>query len=251
MGKLLNLPIEASQHAADIDRMTILTHWLMLVLFVGWGIYFIYVLFRFRAGRNPRANYQGVKSHTSSYIEIGVAVTEAVLLIAFAIPAWASRVNQFPSEQDATTVRVTGKQFEWHVQYPGADGRFGRRDIKLITPGNPLGVDRSDPAAKDDLTTINQLNLPVNKPVLVHLSTQDVIHSFGLLEMRVKQDAIPGAEIPVWFVPTRVGQYEIACSQLCGLGHYRMRGFVSIQTAEDFQKWQQEEMAALAEQTGN
>jgi cytochrome c oxidase subunit 2 len=226
--------------------MTILTHWLMLFLFVGWGIFFIYVLFRFRAARNPRADYQGVTSHTSSYLEIGVAIVEAVLLIAFAIPAWASRVNQFPTEQDATVVRVTAKQFEWHSHYPGQDGRFGRRDIKLITPGNPLGIDRNDEAAKDDLTTINQLNLPVDKPVLVHLSTQDVIHSFGLLEMRVKQDAIPGAEIPVWFVPTRVGNYEIACSQLCGLGHYRMRGFVSIQTADDFQKWQQEELKAMA-----
>jgi cytochrome c oxidase subunit 2 len=251
MGEFLNLPIEASAHAAEIDRMTVLTHWLMLFLFVGWGFYFIYVLFRFRAGRNPRADYQGVRSHTSSYLEIGVAVVEAVLLIAFAIPAWASRVNEFPREEEATTVRVTGKQFEWLAHYPGADKRFGRRDIKLITPGNPIGLDRSDPAAKDDIATINQLNLPVNKPVLVHLSTLDVIHSFGLLEMRVKQDAIPGAEIPVWFVPTRVGEYEIACSQLCGLGHYRMRGFMSIQTDEDFRKWQQEELAALAEQTGN
>src|SRR5207249_2959964 len=75
------------------------------------------------------------------------------------------------------------------------------------------------------------------RPVLVHLSSKDVIHSFGLYEMRVKQDAIPGMQIPVWFVPTRLGEYEIACSQLCGLGHFRMRGFVTVQTADDFQKW--------------
>src|SRR5205814_2035160 len=83
-----------------------------------------------------------------------------------------------------------------------------------------------DPDAKDDITTINQLTLPVNRPVLVHLSTKDVIHSFGLYEMRVKQDVIPGLDTPVWFIPNRIGDYEIACSQLCGLGHYRMRGFV-------------------------
>jgi cytochrome c oxidase subunit 2 len=87
------------------------------------------------------------------------------------------------------------------------------------------------------VTTINQLNLPVDRPVLVRLSSKDVIHSFGLYEMRVKQDAIPGMQIPVWFVPTRPGEYEIACSQLCGLGHFRMRGFVTVQTAEDFSKW--------------
>ena len=100
-----------------------------------------------------------------------------------------------------------------------------------------LGLDRMDPNAKDDIATINQLNLPVDRPVLVHLMSKDVIHSFGLFEMRVKQDAIPGMTIPVWFIPNRVGQYEIACSQLCGLGHYRMRGFVVVQSAAEFKTW--------------
>ena len=106
-----------------------------------------------------------------------------------------------------------------------------------MSADNPLGLDRSDPDGKDDITTINQLNLPVDRPILVHLSSKDVIHSFGLYEMRVKQDAVPGLDIPVWFVPTRVGEYEIACSQLCGLGHFRMRGFVTVQSAADFSKW--------------
>jgi cytochrome c oxidase subunit 2 len=140
-------------------------------------------------------------------------------------------------------VRVVAKQFEWHIQYPGPDGMFGRTTLDLITPTNAIGLDRSDPVAVDDLVTINQLNLPVDTPVLVHLSTQDVIHSFGISSMRVKQDAIPGQEIPVWFVPTTTGNFEINCSQLCGLGHYRMRGFVTIQTEAEFQAWFQEEMA--------
>src|SRR5262249_38461661 len=126
---------------------------------------------------------------------------------------------------------------------------FGRTDITKVSPDNPLGLDRTDPAAKDDITTINQLNLPVDRPVLVHLSTKDVIHSFGLFEMRVKQDAVPGMSIPVWFIPNvttadmRVKlnkpdfEYEITCSQLCGLGHFRMRGFVTIQTAAEFAVW--------------
>src|SRR4029079_647046 len=112
-----------------------------------------------------------------------------------------------------------------------------RTDIKLVSADNPIGLDRSDPNAKDDITTINQLNQPVDRPVLVHLSSKDVIHSFGLYEMRVKQDAIPGMNIPVWFIPNRVGEYEIACCQLCGLGHCRMRGFITIQSAADYQKW--------------
>jgi cytochrome c oxidase subunit 2 len=246
MRDLLGLPVEASAHAAQIDQMTTLTHWLMALLFVGWGIFFIYVLFRFRAKRNPVADYAGVRSYKSNYLEIGVAVIEAVLLVGFAIPAWAARVNTFPPESESTVIRVTGKQFEWHAHYPGPDGRFGSRDIKLITPGNPLGLDRSDPFAKDDVTSINLVNMPVGKQVLIHLTSQDVIHSLGILEMRVKQDAIPGIEIPVWFVPTRVGAYEIACSQLCGLGHYRMRSSVNVMSQGDFDKWMQEEMAALA-----
>jgi cytochrome c oxidase subunit 2 len=237
MQQLLGLPVEASSHAAQIDYMIVMVHWLMAVLFVGWGAFFVYVLVRFRRGANPRASYSGAKGKFAKSTEIAVAIIEVVLLIFYAIPAWATRVGQFPTEQEAFVVRVVGEQFAWNVRYPGKDGKFGRTDVKLVSADNPLGLDRSDPDGKDDITTINQLNLPVDRPILVHLSSKDVIHSFGLYEMRVKQDAVPGLDIPVWFVPTRVGEYEIACSQLCGLGHFRMRGFVTVQSAADFSKW--------------
>tara|TARA_B100002049_G_scaffold229501_1_gene205302 strand:- start:236 stop:982 length:747 start_codon:yes stop_codon:yes gene_type:complete len=243
MQELLGLPPQASAHAADVDQLIVLVHWIMAILFVGWGAFFLYTLVRFRQSRNAKADYVGVKSHNSSYLEIAVAVIEAVLLIGFAIPAWATRVGDPPADRPPTVVRVVAKQFEWHIQYPGADGMFGRTTNDLISPTNAIGLDRSDPSAVDDLYTINQLNLPVDTPVLVHLSTQDVIHSFGISSMRVKQDAIPGQEIPVWFEPTMTGDFEINCSQLCGLGHYRMRGFVKIQTETEFQAWFQEEMA--------
>jgi cytochrome c oxidase subunit 2 len=165
-----------------------------------------------------------------------------------------------PSESESLVVRVTAEQFAWNVHYAGPDGRFGRTDIKLIdVQSNPLGLDRSDPAAKDDVTTLNQLYLPVNKPIIVRLRSKDVIHSFGVPELRVKQDAIPGLTIPIWFVPTvttaemrtRTGnaefQYEIACAQLCGLGHSAMRGFVTIQSPEEFQKWLDEKVKEQAE----
>ena len=243
MQELLGLPPQASAHAADVDHLIVLVHWIMAILFVGWGAFFLYTLVRFRQSRNAKADYVGVKSHNSSYLEIAVAVIEAVLLIGFAIPAWATRVGDPPADRPPTLVRVVAKQFEWHIQYPGADGMFGRTTNDLISPTNAIGLDRSDPSAVDDLYTINQLNIPVDTPVLVHLSTQDVIHSFGISSMRVKQDAIPGQEIPVWFEPTMTGDFEINCSQLCGLGHYRMRGFVKIQTQTEFQAWFQEEMA--------
>jgi len=205
------------------------------VLFSGWGVFFVFVLVRFRKGANPKANYVGAKGKISKGLEVGVVVVEAVLLLFYAIPAWATRVRSLPAESEATVVRVVAEQFAWNVHYPGPDGLFGRTEITLVTADNPLGLDRMDPNAKDDIATINQLNLPVDRPVLVHLMSKDVIHSFGLFEMRVKQDAIPGMTIPVWFIPNRVGQYEIACSQLCGLGHYRMRGFV--QSAAEFKTW--------------
>jgi len=231
------MPIQASTHAAEIDQMTILVHWLMLVMFVGWGAFFVFVLFRFRRGANPTADYAGAKGKFAKSTEIAVAIVEVVLLVGYAIPSWAIRVKAFPAEDQAVVVRVVGTQFAWNIQYPGPDGKFGRTDIKLVGSDNPLGLDRSDPAAKDDITTINQLNLPVDRPVLVRLSSMDVIHSFGVYEMRVKQDAIPGIQIPVWFIPNRTGEYEIACSQLCGLGHFRMRGFLTIQSDAAYRKW--------------
>jgi len=243
----LGMPVQASTHAAELDQMTALVHWLMLVMFVGWGIFFLFVLFRFRSGANPEASYAGAKGKISKGTEVAVAVIEVLLLVFYAIPAWAKRVKAFPSENEAVVVRVVGEQFSWNIHYPGRDRTFGRTDIKLVTSDNPLGLDRTDAAAKDDITTINQLNLPVDRPVLVHLSIKDVIHSFGLFEMRVKQDAIPGMQIPVWFIPNLIGNYEISCSQLCGLGHFRMRGFITIQSQADYDKWfadQQRELTA-------
>jgi len=247
MLKYLGMPVQASTHAAELDNMTVLVHWLMLIMFVGWGIFFLYVLFRFRSSANPKASYTGAKGKISKGTEVAVAVIEVLLLVFYAIPAWAKRVKAFPSESEAVVVRVVGEQFSWNIHYPGQDRIFGRTDIKLVTSDNPLGLDRSDAAAKDDITTINQLNLPVDRPVLVHLSSKDVIHSFGLFEMRVKQDAIPGMQIPVWFIPNLIGNYEISCSQLCGLGHFRMRGFINIQSQNEYGTWfaeQEKELAA-------
>ena len=250
MTNWLGLPALASTHGGQIDGMIGWVHVFMLILFVGWSGFFTYCLIRFRRSRQPVANYTGVKSHTSSYLEAGVAVVEAILLFGFAIPLWAARVDRMPPANEALLVQVTGEQFAWNVHYAGADGKFGRTDItKIDAQENPLGLDRDDPNAKDDVTTLNQLYLPVNKPIIVRLRSKDVIHSFGVPEFRVKQDAIPGLTIPIWFVPTittaemrtKTGkpefEYEIACAQLCGLGHARMRGFVTVQTAEEFQKW--------------
>src|SRR3954468_8222450 len=254
----LGLPPLATAHGSQIDSLIGWTHVFILILFIGRGGVFVYCLLRFRRPRQPVANYTGVKSHASNYSEIAVAVVEGILLVGFSIPIWAARVDHIPPENEALVVQVTGEQFAWNVRYAGPDRVFGRTDIKLIDlQSNPLGLDRTDPAAKDDITTLNQLYLPVNRPIIVRLRSKDVIHSFGVPEFRVKQDAVPGLTIPIWFVPnvttaemrTRTGntefQYEIACAQLCGLGHAKMRGFVTVLAAEEFQKWMDSEQEKL------
>ena len=249
--KILGLPILASAQGAEIDSMIGWVHVLMLVLFIGWGIFFTVTLMKFRRSRNPRADYVGVKNHISSYLEIAVAVIEAVLLLGLSIPFWARQVSALPTTKDVLEVRVVAEQFAWNIHYPGPDGVFGKTAPQFIDKqSNIVGIDPNDPNGKDDFVTINQLHLPVGKTALIYLTSKDVIHCFALPVMRVKQDVIPGMKIPVWFTPTKTGDFEIACAQLCGLGHYRMRGYLIIETFEKFTAWS-EKQAAEAQATAN
>ncbi len=254
------MPVDGSAHGAELDHVTGLLHWDMTVLFIGWGLYFIYVLFRFRAGANPKANYHGTKSRIASYVVIGVVVAEVITLVGFAIPAWANWVTPHDPSDDPMVVRVVGQQFAWNVHYSGADGVFGPTDPHLVDEAtNPLGLVRLGGGARDDVVTIIQLHLPVYRPVTLLLRTKDVIHSFSLPTMRVKQDAIPGMEIPIHFKPVMTTPeeskfpacaaakscWEIACSQLCGLGHYRMRGYFMVHEEDNFDTWMGEQVASV------
>jgi cytochrome c oxidase subunit 2 len=262
MREFFGMPEVASAHGASLDSVNSWVHYLMFLLFIAWGALFVYMLFRFRRGKNPKADYRGLKSNASTWAEVGVAVAEVILLVGFSIPLYSDRVEDLPSEADATVVRVVAQQFAWNIHYPGPDGVFGAARPDLVNEEtNPLGLDPDDPMGQDDVTTINQLHLPVNKPALIQLSSKDVIHSFMLPQFRVKQDAIPGMRFPVWFIPTvttkemqqRKGDetflYQIACAQLCGNSHYSMRGFVTVETQEEFDAWMAEQVeAATAEE---
>jgi cytochrome c oxidase subunit 2 len=139
---------------------------------------------------------------------------------------------------NATIIQVTGEQFSWNFHYPGADGQFGRTDTKLITATNTIGLDREDPAAKDDVVSIAVMHAVLNKPVRIRLRSKDVIHSFFLPNFRLKQDAVPGMAIEVWFTPTKTGPFEVACAELCGLGHYRMKAALTVdESQEKFNEW--------------
>ena len=250
----LGLPISISSNGAAIDETIALMHWLMLFLFIGWGTFFIVSLVKFRKSKSPQANYIGVKSHISTVFEVAVALLEIILLIGFSFPIWANRVNDVPtSNVDIVHVRVVAQQYAWNIHYPGPDGVFGNLKSELVDEvSNPIGLDRSSFGASDDFFTINQFHIPVNKKIRIDLSTKDVIHSFKLPELRVGQDAIPGMSIPVHFEATmttdqfmkkmvgtpREGKgLEIACAQLCGLGHYRMKGYLTVDTEEEYNDW--------------
>lgn len=240
------LPEDISTHGAPIDNSIIWLHWFMGVLFVGWGLFFAFCLVRFRKGAQQRASYEGTHSKLPTFLEVGVLVVELIFLVGLSMPVWARYKNAPPPAEGALTVRIVAQQFAWNIHYPGADGKFGRTDASLVSDTNQIGLDRNDPAGKDDITTINQLHFPANKDVIARITSLDVIHSFWIPVLRAKQDAIPGMEVPIWFKATKTGEYEIGCAQLCGLGHYRMRGSVAIQTDEEFAAWMKKQQDELA-----
>jgi cytochrome c oxidase subunit 2 len=226
-------------------------HWLMLVLFVGWLAYFLLAIFRFNRKRHPRADYVGVKSHLSNYLEGGVALTEAVLLLGFAVPLWAKVVSHPPSEKDAIVIHVMGKQFNWNAHYAGLDGIMGKQDPTLSNASDPFGVDRkNDPHAADDVVVQGNIVVPVNRYVIAHVTSLDVIHSFAIQSMRVCQDAIPGMSIPVWFKPVKEGEYKITCAQLCGNSHYGMFATLKVVSQAAYDKWLAEQSAKAKSTSG-
>lgn len=240
INEFLGQPPNASEHGFQIDHILEFCHWFMAALFIGWSAFFVFVLIRFRKGRNPVADHEGVKSGISTHLEFAVVLIEAVLLLGFAIPIWGKFVNEFPDAKDAILVHAVGQQFNWNFHLPGPDGKFGRREVVLVSNSNPLGLDPTDPASKDDLVVLGELHVPVDRAVIVETSSKDVIHNFALPAMRTAQDAIPGQIIPLWFRPIKTGTYEIVCGQLCGLGHYGMKGSLVVDTPEDYQAWLKE-----------
>lgn len=231
------LPAAASDHAGALDGVLLSVHVHMALIFVLWLAVFVIALIKFRGGAHPVATQAGVRGWWPA-IAIGlVMVGDVILLTTQALPAWAARNEPPPAGVEPVEVRVTAEQFAWNIHYPGADRHFGRTQPALVSAANPLGIDRRDPAAADDVGVQHVLMLPVNRTAVIQLTSRDVIHSFTLNEMRVKQDATPGMTARVWFTPIARGDWEIACSQLCGLGHYRMRGEYHVVDQAAWERW--------------
>jgi cytochrome c oxidase subunit 2 len=241
------LPIAGSAHAADLDRVLLGVHGHMAIQAVAWGLFFLFVLLRFRKGAQPRARRAGLKPIVPVLAIGAVIAGDAILLATAALPAWFARSTPPFAFPPPLEIRVIAEQFVWNIHYPGPDGRFGRTGQEFIGTANPLGIDRGDADAHDDIGILNTLMLPLGRPVIVHLSSRDVIHSFTLNEMRVRHDATPGITTRTWFTPVVAGRWDIACSQLCGLGHYRMRGEYTVMTPDEWDRWLSSEVKLLSQ----
>jgi cytochrome c oxidase subunit II len=234
-------PQAITQIGKDVDHQYDMTLVVTGVVFILSQLGLAWVIFRYRdTGQKPHYT-RG--NNTLEALWTTATIILFVGLGLLARHAWA--YNRFTeAEANALQVEVTENQFVFNFRYPGPDGKFGRLDQKLISAssGNPLGLDPSDPAGKDDIV-IPTLTVPVDRQVELLLRSQDVIHNFYVRELRLQQDAVPGMVIPIHFTATETGQYEIVCTQLCGLGHYRMRSFLNVVSEQDYDNFLKQQAA--------
>ncbi|MBZ6076803.1 cytochrome c oxidase subunit II [Microvirga puerhi] len=223
-----------------IDTTIIITFWITGVVFVAVVVFMAYCVFRFRHRPGQQAIYEPENRRLEGWLTVVTAVGVAAML-APGLFVW----NQFITvPEDATDVEIVGQQWQWSFRLPGPDGKLGTSDARAIGPDNPLGINRDDSNSKDDIVIEGgELHLPIGKPVKALLRSVDVIHDFFLPELRTKMDMVPGQISYVWFTPTRTGTFDILCAELCGVGHFQMRGTVVVQEQSDYQAWLQEQTA--------
>jgi cytochrome c oxidase subunit II len=224
------LPANASAHGAALDRHLLLNLWIALALL---SLAHLLLL----AGLLSRRTTEPKTLWRIEYLPLAILALLFTALTVKAESLWAAS-RYTGADPAALQIEVTGVQFAWYFRYPGADATFGTTKPQLIAPGegNPIGIDPSDPHATDDFV-ISELVLPANREVDLRLRAQDVIHGFSIPEMRLKQNAVPGQTIHVHFTPTTLGTYAILCTQLCGLGHYRMNASVRVLPPAEFASW--------------
>jgi cytochrome c oxidase subunit II len=236
-------PPPISEHGfaydAQFTRTLVITGIIFFVAQIALG----YVIWRFRhkgAGDRGFAHY----THGNEKLETLWTSATAILFVGLVLMGtriWAG-VHFEEAPPDAIPIEVMTKQFAWNFRYPGPDGVFGRTDIKLVNDagGNPLGIDPNDPAGKDDIVSAT-LKIPVGKPIRLIMHSRDVIHNFYVRELRMKQDIVPGMEIPLHFRADKIGTYEVPCSELCGLGHFQMRTTMQVMSEADFEAWKKQQ----------
>jgi cytochrome c oxidase subunit 2 len=224
------LPVDASAHGPALDHHLLLNLWIALALLaLAHGILLAGLVLRRRA--------EATSLRWVEYVPLAILALVFAALTVKAERLWAES-RYTGASLTAMQVEVTGVQFAWYFRYPGVDATFGVTRPQLVAPGegNPLGLDAADPHSADDIIS-SQLVLPAGREVDLRLNAQDVIHGFSIPELRLKQNAVPGEPIHIHFTPTMPGTYAILCTQLCGLGHYRMNATLRVVSAEEFAEW--------------
>jgi cytochrome c oxidase subunit 2 len=245
-GKTLFVQGSASEQGQKIDEMLYITIAVTGVVFFITQICLFYFSFKYQEKDNTKAYYFAHSNKLEFIWTIFPAIFLTVLVV-FGLKYWFKMTCDAP--KGAIEVEVTGHQFGWEFRYPGQDSTFGKKNYKLTSGINPLGVDFSDSASLDDIHVSGTMHIPVGVPVRLIINSQDVIHDVGLPHFRMKMDAVPGIPTTLWFTPLyttdsmkiRTGNpnftYEISCDQMCGKGHFSMRGIIIVDKPEDYKKW--------------
>jgi cytochrome c oxidase subunit II len=245
-GKTLFPQGSASKEGESLDRMFMITTAVTGAVFLLTQILLFWFAFKYQEKDNKKAYYF---AHSTKLELIWTTIPAIALcvLVAFGLRAWFKITGDAP--KDAIVVEVTGHQFGWEFRYPGADKSLGKKNYRLSSGTNSLGVDFEDPASWDDIHVGTTMHIPVNKPVKMVINAQDVIHDVGLPHFRLKMDAVPGIPTTQWFTPiytteemkVRTGNpnftYEISCDQMCGRGHFSMRGVIIVESEAEYRKW--------------
>jgi cytochrome c oxidase subunit 2 len=231
-----------------IDHTLVITFWITGTVFAAVVLFMAYCVFRFRHREGASADYEPENKRLESWLTIVTALGVAAMLTP-GLFVWADFVT-VPDE--ATEVEVVAQQWQWSYRLPGADGRLGLADNRLIGPENPLGVVPDDPNGADDvIVEAADLHLPVDRPVKMVLRSIDVLHDFYVPQFRAKMDMVPGMVTYFWLTPVEIGEFEVLCAELCGVGHAFMRGLVQVEDEADYQAWLGEQLtfAELARPT--
>ncbi|MBV9674437.1 MAG: cytochrome c oxidase subunit II [Verrucomicrobia bacterium] len=235
------MPEVATKSGKQIDQLIHFIYYLTGIVFVLTQVVYVYFLIKYRSRRGVRATY----SHGNNRLELIWTVIPAAIFIGlwgYSNHLWWNVIHAEPPA-DSLEVAVTAYQFGFSFQYGGADGKLGRSNVNLIGNNNLFGNDPNDPLTRDNFQS-GILELPVDRPVRLRLNSKDVIHAFYVPQFRVYQDIIPGRTIDwVWFIPTQIGSYQLACNQLCGSGHYNMKAQIEVVSKQEFDKWYKEKSA--------
>ncbi|MCC5887805.1 MAG: c-type cytochrome [Gammaproteobacteria bacterium] len=217
-----------------IDATINLTFWVTGLVLIAVNLFMAWCIVRYRYSKDRRSLYEPEDKKLEAWL-IGLSTIGIAALLAPGLVVWNNFVH---APEDAHEVEVVGSQWHWYFRYPGEDGTLGRSDPKLISDANPLGIDPDDPASWDDIIVATPRGyLPVDRPVKLLLRSRDVLHNFMVANFRAKMDLVPGQVTQFWLTPTRIGEYDVVCAQLCGIGHFAMRGSVRVVEEEEYRAW--------------